>query len=422
MSDEIQPDQFRLVYDRGMSIASRFRAAQLILAALFFAPAGIAAAQQPAASKEGISLTLLGGETHKPKSIAIAGGKLTGEGIPQAIPLDDLRQIRLAPAATAEAKPAVVLHLLGGGKLLAKSVTIASDECQVETALAGKLTIPLDQVRGVRLEPAVASPEFDKALAAPNAEQDRLFIKIEDKVDSASGIFKSLGPKDFQFELGGEAKTLPREKLFGIIVAQGAAEDDPAKAVITLKDGSLIAGELDSLSGGKLAARLPGGSKIEVPQEALASIALRSSRLAFLSDLKPVEEEQRSIAFLDVPWQKDRSVQGRTLTLGQRTFEKGIGCHAECRLTFAAESKWDVLAAVIGIDAETLSKGDCVFSVLADGETVFTRRVKGTDPPQEIQVDIPRAKRVTLSVEAGVGLDLGDHADWCDVRFIKNSK
>ncbi len=206
------------------------------------------------------------------------------------------------------------------------------------------------------------------------------------------------------------------------MVAQGAAEDDPTKALITLRDATLLAGEVDSLSGGKLAARLPGGSGVVIPQEALASIAFRSSRLVFLSDLKPVEEEQRSIAFLDVPWQKDRSVQSRTLTLGSRTFEKGIGCHAECRLTFAADGKWDVLAAVIGIDSETMGKGDCIFSVLADGESVFTRRVKGTDPPQEIRVDIPRAKKVTLLVEAGAGLDLGDHADWCDVRFIKNSK
>ncbi|MBC7855482.1 MAG: NPCBM/NEW2 domain-containing protein [Pirellulaceae bacterium] len=377
------------------------------------------AAQPP--KKDGIALTLLSGETQQAKSITISAGKLTGEGLPQPLPLDDLRQIRIA-AAVPETKPAVVLHMLGGGKIFAKSVTIVGDVCQVESALAGKLAIPLDQVRGVRLEPAVSSPEFDKALAAPSADQDRLFIKIEDKVDSAAGIFKSLSEKEFQFELGGESKTLPREKLFGFVVAQGSADDDPAKALITLRDGSLLAGEIDSLSGGKLAASLPGGSKFEIPQEALASIALRSSRLAFLSDLKPVEEEQRSLAFMDVPWQKDRSVQSRTLTLGQRTFEKGIGCHAECRLTFAADGKWDVLAAVIGIDAETMGKGDCIFVVVADGETVFTRRVKGTDPPQEIQVEIPRAKRVTLAVEAGAGLDLGDHADWCDVRFIKNSR
>jgi hypothetical protein len=27
---------------------------------------------------------------------------------------------------------------------------------------------------------------------------------------------------------------------------------------------------------------------------------------------------------------------------------------------------------------------------------------------------------VTLLVEPGEGLDLADHADWCDARFIKN--
>jgi NPCBM/NEW2 domain len=400
-----------------MTIAFRFRIA-LFVAPLLFAAVPLAA-QPP--QKVGIALTFLGGESQQAKSIAISAGKLTGEGLPQPIPLDDLRQIRFA-ATMPEAKPSVVLHLLGGGRLFAKSIAIVSDVCQAETSLAGMLAIPLDQIRGVRLEPAVSSPEFDKALAAPSAEHDRLFIKIEDKVDSAAGIFKSLRGKEFQFELGGEIRTLPREKLYGFVVAQGSADDDPTKALITLRDGSLLAGEIDTLSSGKLAARFPGGSKIEISDEALSSIALRSSRLAFLSDLKPVEEEQRSIAFLDVPWQKDRSVQSRTLTLGPRTFEKGIGCHAECRLTFAADGKWDVLAAVIGIDAETMGKGDCIFTVLADGESVFTRRVKGTDSPQEIQVDISRARRVTLVVGAGAGLDLGDHADWCDVRFIKSSK
>lgn len=400
-----------------MTTLLRFRAA-LLVAPLILASV-YATAQPP--KKEGISLTLLDGTVQQAKSLTITAGKISGDGLAEPIPLDELRQIRVATVVP-ETKPAVILHLLGGGKILAKSISIENDECQVETALAGKLTLPLDQVRGVRFQPATSSPEFDKALAAPSADQDRLFIKIEDKVDSTAGIFKSLGEKEFQFDLGGESKTLPREKLFGFVVAQGSAEDDATKAVITLRDGSLIAGEIESLAGGKLAASLPGGSKVEIPQEALASLALRSNRLAFLSDLKPLAEEQRSIAFLDVPWQKDRSVQGRTLTLGQRTFEKGIGCHAECRLTFAADGKWDVLAAVIGIDAETMGKGDCVFSVLADGEAVFTRRVKGTDPPQEIQVEIPRAKQVELVVESGAGLDLGDHADWCDVRFIKSSK
>lgn len=397
-----------------MTIASRFRIAVLV-APLILAVAPFVTAQPP--KKDGISLTLLGGESLIAQSLSISAGKLSGEGVPVPLTLDDLRQIRIATPIP-DSRPAVILDLLGGGRFFAKTIVIGSDECQVETLLAGKLSIPLDQVRGMRLE-TTANAEYDKALSAPSADKDRLFIKFEDKVDSVSGVLKSLDEQDFSFELDGEARKLPRAKLFGLVVAQGSAEDDPAKAMITLRDGSVVAGEIDSLNGGKLMARLPGGSKVELPFDSLAFISLRSTRLAFLSDLKPVEEEQRSIAFLDVPWQRDRSVQGRTLTLGQRTFDKGIGCHAECRLTFAAEGKYDVLAGVIGIDAETGGKGDCIFTVLADGETIFTRRVKGTDPPQEIQLKISRANRVTLAVEAGAGLDLSDHADWCDARFIK---
>ncbi|MEX2026603.1 MAG: NPCBM/NEW2 domain-containing protein, partial [Pirellulaceae bacterium] len=127
-------------------------------------------------------------------------------------------------------------------------------------------------------------------------------------------------------------------------------------------------------------------------------------------------------AFLDVPWRRDRSVMGRTLKLAGRTFEKGIGVHATSRLTFDAGGKYDELAAEIGIDAETGGKGDCVFSVLADGEALFTKRVRGTDAPQSIRIPIAGKQEVTLVVESGEGLDLADHADWCDVRFIQKGE
>src|SRR5689334_15269077 len=109
-----------------MTTASRIRAGHLLLPALLFALAGLTSAQPP--KKDGISLTLLGGENIAAKTLAISGGKVSGEGIESPIPLDDLRQIRLAPPSS-EGKPGVVLHLLGGGKILAKSLTVASDEC-----------------------------------------------------------------------------------------------------------------------------------------------------------------------------------------------------------------------------------------------------------------------------------------------------
>ena len=66
-------------------------------------------------------------------------------------------------------------------------------------------------------------------------------------------------------------------------------------------------------------------------------------------------------------------------------------------------------------------KGDCVFVVLADGEPLLTRRMRGNEPPEEIQLPIAGREQVTLVVEPGEGLDLADHADWCDARLIKNA-
>jgi hypothetical protein len=61
-----------------------------------------------------------------------------------------------------------------------------------------------------------------------------------------------------------------------------------------------------------------------------------------------------------------------------------------------------------------------VFVVLADGQPLLTRRLKGNESPEDIHLPIAGREQVTLLVEPGEGLDLADHANWCDARFIKN--
>jgi hypothetical protein len=58
--------------------------------------------------------------------------------------------------------------------------------------------------------------------------------------------------------------------------------------------------------------------------------------------------------------------------------------------------------------------------VLADGQPLLSRRMRSGDSPYEIQLPITGREQITLLVEPGEGLDLADHADWCDARFIKN--
>jgi hypothetical protein len=189
---------------------------------------------------------------------------------------------------------------------------------------------------------------------------------------------------------------------------------------VRFRDGSVLGGESLSLAGGKATLGFSEGGKVEFSWPAASRVAIRSSRVSFLSDLKAIAEEQKPIVTLPLPARNDKSVFGKPLMLGSRTYEKGLGVHARSSLTFAADKKWDQLAATIGLDASANGKGDCVFVVLADGQSLMTQRMKGNDPPAEIQIPITGRQYVTLLVEPGEGLDLADHADWCDVRFIKN--
>lgn len=394
------------------TLLHRCLAASILLAA-------IAQAQAPV--KPGPQLILLDGSAAPFQSLEIAAGKLAGTGVPPDLTLDDLRRIEVTPAASSPARPAAIIELRGGGKLLASGVTLGDDKCRVEWSAGDPLALPIDLVRAIRLDLAAPSPDFDKALTTPSAELDRIFLKDEmGKLSSLTGLIESLTAEQLTFETGGQTRTVSRARLFGIVVAQPAAADSTARCLVSLVDGSLLGGESLALAGDKATLSLAGGGQAVLPWSAVSRVVLRSNRVAFLSDLKPVSEEQQALVTLPRPAQRDKNVLAKPLTIGTKTFEKGLGVHARSSLSFAAEGKWDTLAATIGLDAAAGGKGDCVFSVLADGQPLFSRRLTGSDPPQDISVAIAGREQITLLVEPGEGLDLGDLADWCDVRFIKN--
>jgi NPCBM/NEW2 domain-containing protein len=377
--------------------------------------------QGPAKPAEA-KLVLLDGTSVPFRSLGMEGGKLTGDGIPAGTTLDDLRRIELPGAAVLAApKSTLLVELVGGGRVRARDVSIASEKCQLVWNGGEPFTLSVDLLRAIHFDPATSNADFEKAVRAPSAELDRVFIKDDaGKLSSITGLINSLDAEQLKIAVGGQEHAIPRAKLLGMVLAQPAASDMPPHCLMTFRDGSALGGETLSLAGDKAILGLAAGAKVEFSWSAVAEVIMRSKRVAFLSDLKPTAEDQQAIVTLPLPAQRDKSAMGKPLTLGTRTYEKGLGVHARSSLTFATDKKWDVLAATIGLDATAGGKGDCVFVVLADGQSLLERRIKGSDAAEEIQLVITGREQVTLVVEPGAGLDLADHADWCDVRFIKN--
>jgi hypothetical protein len=410
-----------LQHDERKRMGRLLRTAQVVF---LFLAASAFAQEQPAAPPEPPHITLLDGKVLSAPNLKIAAGVLTADGLPTGTSLDDLQLIQLVagPVPPPLEKPAVVVELAGGGTVNAKQVTLADDQCTITWASGDPLKVPIDAIRAIRLQPAVESDEFNKSLAAPAADFDRIFVKVEGKIDSLTGLVNKLTETEIALELDGQIRNLPRDRVVGIVVALAAPEARLPRCTFYLRDGSLLGGDLVSLAGNKAQVQIGGNSQIAVPWDAVHRVVVRSSRVLYLSDLKPTAVKQETIVTLVRPWQRDRSITGKPLTIGTRPFEKGIGLQSHSELTFDAPDEFDVLTATIGIDADAAGKGDCQFEVLIDGQRLFSERVRGSDPPRDIQIPITRAKQITLVVLPGADLDLADHADWADVRLLKNKK
>jgi hypothetical protein len=395
----------------------------LLAPVLFFFILVIAAAQetpQPIVPQ----ITLLDGKVHPAANLKVAAGAITADEFPAGITLDDVRliQVHASPAPPPAEKPAIIVDLVGGGSIGASQVTIADDHCTIAWSAGDALKVPIDALRAIRFQPTVASDEFSKALAAPAADVDRIFVKIEGKIDSITGLVNKLSETEISLEVDGQLRNLPRDRVFGVVVALAAPETRLPRCTFQLRDGSSLGGDLVALNGNKAQIQIAGTSQISLPWDVVQRVIVRSSRVLYLSDLKPSAVKQQAFVTLPRPWQRDRSVTGKPLTLGETSYEKGIGVQSRAELTFDVPDEFDALAAIIGIDADANGKGDCVCEVLVDGLKVFSERIRGGEAPKELQVPLMRAKQITLIVLPGADLDLADHADWADIRLLKNKK
>ncbi|MEP0844083.1 MAG: alpha-galactosidase [Phycisphaerae bacterium] len=118
-----------------------------------------------------------------------------------------------------------------------------------------------------------------------------------------------------------------------------------------------------------------------------------------------------------------RNARGsRPLTIADKTYARGLYCHAPSRVVVHLPSTARTFSAVVGVDSNDQTRpgrGSVVFSVKVNDKALFESPVlREGQPGRPVAVDLDHARSFTLEVsDAGDGISC-DQSDWADAKAV----
>ncbi|HZG75681.1 MAG TPA: NPCBM/NEW2 domain-containing protein [Paenibacillus sp.] len=120
---------------------------------------------------------------------------------------------------------------------------------------------------------------------------------------------------------------------------------------------------------------------------------------------------------------RDRSSDGKTITLNGVEYAKGLGTHAHSEIVYHLQGVYDRFQADVGVDDETYGNGAVTFEVWLDGVKAFDSGVMNAATETiSIDLDIAGVDELKLIVTDGGNGGDWDHADWADAKILYNAE
>jgi alpha-galactosidase len=116
---------------------------------------------------------------------------------------------------------------------------------------------------------------------------------------------------------------------------------------------------------------------------------------------------------------KNKSIDGKTLTIAGKTFERGFGSHAESSITILLNGEATEFTAQVGIDDEVKGqKPAAEFVIYGDGKKLWSSGVIHLgDTARTCSVKLEGIQKMELNVNDGGNGNYYDHVDWVDAKF-----
>jgi hypothetical protein len=345
----------------------------------------------------------------------------------QAPPLAEVLEITFADAPDAMKTPAQRAVETALGDLLAiRDLAFDGNDLRVSGSLLGRAEVPMEVVRAIYL-PASGHRPQDAAdrlreMKLPAASGDRMIVARKGKQPLAvDGVLEAVGPEKITFRWKEESRTIARSSVPLIRLAAVSREMPGRRGVLVGRDGSRLSFAALTLREKSIRLDCVGLGKHQVPLDRVAAIRFASGSVVRLAELKPDAVKEHGYFGTTFPYRVNRSVAGRPLRLGGRTYRTGLGLHSFCELTYRLDGRYSLFVATAGIDDAVRPNGDATLSFLGDGKPLAKAlRLTGGGAPQPVRIDLTGVKAFLLRVDFGPdALGFSDHVDLAGARLIK---
>jgi len=318
--------------------------------------------------------------------------------------------------------------LLANGDALPFSRVKLADERFVVTPRIGaekEISVAPAQVAVIWLTAPDGERYPDKlrrSLAAGQRTRDRVLLR---NGDSLEGTLAALDEKTVHLEIDKRKLEVRVDKIAAVALNTELTSRRRPKGPcgrLVLANGGRLSLTSARCNEEALEGKTTFEAAVRVKLTDVIALSICHGRATYLSDLKPKQIEQTPYLDAAFPPVFDGSVKGRDLRVGGSTFDKGLGMHAACRLTYELAGRYDRFEALVGLDDATGRDGSARVAVLVDGKPQklgASGELTHRNGPLAIRVDVAGAKQLTLVTDFGDRGDVQADVDWVDARLVK---
>lgn len=297
----------------------------------------------------------------------------------------------------------------------------ASDTFALSFDSGPAVEVPTTAVRRItrrRLSPSAAARV--EQLATDRAPGfDVLLIAGQDGPITLRGVVEHFAPEGLTFRWNDRRVPVPWKRLLACFAEPLQA--DPAPLRFTLTNGDIVFGQpLERDPEGRLVLRSTTLGTLAIPTQRVRRIHSASDRLVYLSQLEPAEYVVEPLVGRAWELGVDQGLMGGPLRLNGRAFERGLVMPARSRVSYRLGRRYVHFVAEVGILDQVSAAGNAAVRAFVDGVEVWSQpAVRHAAAPARIDVPVAGAELLTLEVDYGADLDLGDHVCWAAARLIR---